>query len=116
MRDEIEQTLLNISVRFRNKLNCYDRIVVVGFALSINPIFPSCVIGLLLSLLNWFILSDTAQSKPDKRLIKISVVVGVALSTFWVFLLFKSWELLVRYFYTQSVHLFDSAFVIGNLV
>ena len=94
MTSEIEKIGISFLTNFRSKLKEYDRAVVIGAALSLTPIFPACLFGFFLSVLNFSLLKRGRLLKRNYKLVIVSLIFSLTFTTAWGYLLY-SFELAI---------------------
>lgn len=84
MRSGLEIFLTDAMYRLRDRLRRRDRAVVIGAVLSFCPIFPACLVGLLISGVNYVLIHRGITRASDQRLVEISLIVSVIFSSVWL--------------------------------
>ena len=77
MKSELEKFINQKIYQIRNILAFRDRAVVLGAILSFIPIPPACILGVLISLVNFLLLKINKLRKSEQKLILISLLVGL---------------------------------------
>lgn len=94
MTSEIEKIGIAVLANFRSKIKEYDRAVVIGAALSLTPIFPACLFGFFLSVLNFWLLKRGRLLKRNYKIVIVSLLFSLTFTATWVFILY-SFELVI---------------------
>ena len=76
MKSELEKFINQKIYQIRNILAFRDRAVVLGAILSFIPIPPACILGVIISLVNFLLLKINKLRKSEQKLILISLLVG----------------------------------------
>lgn len=63
-----------------------DRAVLLGASLSVVPMFPACFFGVMLSLVNLFLIRKNITNQREAGLVKVSLAIGVLNSLIWLYL------------------------------
>ena len=77
MKSELEKFINQKVYQIRNILAFRDRAVVLGAILSFIPIPPACILGVIISLINFLLLKINKLRKSEQKLILISLLVGL---------------------------------------
>ena len=77
MKSELEKFINQKIYQIRNILAFRDRAVVLGAILSFIPIPPACILGVIISLVNFLLLKINKLRKNEQKLILISLLVGL---------------------------------------
>ena len=77
MKSELEKFINQKIYQIRNILAFRDRAVVLGAILSFIPIPPACILGVIISLINFLLLKINKLRKSEQKLILISLLVGL---------------------------------------
>ena len=77
MKSELEKFINQKVYQIRNILAFRDRAVVLGAILSFIPIPPACILGVIISLVNFLLLKINKLRKNEQKLILISLLVGL---------------------------------------
>jgi len=77
MKSELEKFINQKIYQIRNILAFRDRAVVLGAILSFIPIPPACILGVIISLVNFLLLKINKLRKSEQKLILISLLVGL---------------------------------------
>ena len=77
MKSELEKFINQKIYQIRNILAFRDRAVVLGAILSFIPIPPACILGVIISLINFLLLKINKLRKSEQKLILISLLVGI---------------------------------------
>ena len=77
MKSELEKFINQKIYQIRNILAFRDRAVVLGAILSFIPIPPACILGVMISLVNFLLLKINKLRKSEQKLILISLLVGI---------------------------------------
>jgi|SaaInlStandDraft_1057018.scaffolds.fasta_scaffold105403_1 hypothetical protein len=77
MKSELEKFINQKVYQIRNILAFRDRAVVLGAILSFIPIPPACILGVIISLVNFLLLKINKLRKSEQKLILISLLVGL---------------------------------------
>ena len=77
MKSELEKFINQKIYQIRNILAFRDRAVVLGAILSFIPIPPACILGVIISLVNFLLLKINKLRKSEQKLILISLLVGI---------------------------------------
>ena len=72
----LETEALSTLHRWRSAISTHDRAVVLGFVLSLPPLFPVALCGFLLSSLNYLLWKQGKLEIFEERLIKKSLLIG----------------------------------------
>ena len=94
MTSEIEKIGISVLANFRSKIKEYDRAVIIGAALSLTPIFPACLFGFFLSVLNLWLLKRGRLLERNYQIVIVSLLFSLTFTATWVFLLY-SFELVI---------------------
>jgi hypothetical protein len=87
MRSEMEKYLSKKQIYIKKALAGRDRAVVLGAVLSFLPIPPACMMGVLFSVFNLFLLKYGNLNKSNQKVVLVSLIVGLLNSTVVAFLL-----------------------------
>jgi len=87
MRSEMEKYLSKKQIYIKKALAGHDRAVVLGAVLSFLPIPPACMMGVLFSVFNLFLLKYGNLNKSNQKVVLVSLIVGLLNSTVVAFLL-----------------------------
>ena len=77
MKSELEKFINQKIYQIRNILAFRDRAFVLGAILSFIPIPPACILGVIISLINFLLLKINKLRKSEQKLILISLLVGL---------------------------------------
>lgn len=84
MRSQLEMEVSYRLGRLSFLLAQRDRLVVIGAGLSFIPVFPACLLGLLVSLANLYIGTHGRLQRADIRIAKAGVAAGATLTVIWM--------------------------------
>ena len=79
-RSVLEQELTRKVHAFRAELATHDRAVIVGFFLSLFPIPPVSLLGLIISLFNYWLFKNGKLELSERKMILAGIVLGVITS------------------------------------
>jgi len=82
-QSKLEREALDLIGNWRGHLRNSDRAVVIGFLLSITPIFPACFVGFLISLLNYFLIRSDKLDVTNRKIVIFAVISGAIFTIFW---------------------------------
>ena len=81
----LEQAAINALASLGNWVREHDRFVVIGLLFSLLPLPPACFVGLLIALLNAWLLRTGALSGREAKAVRWSLLLGTVNSTIVVF-------------------------------
>ena len=88
MSSKLEQEIKNGAYAFVSKFKGLDRAVVVGAVLSFVPIFPACIIGVIISLANFILIRTKKLNRSNVGIVVVSIGVGTFFSLMWLIVFF----------------------------
>ena len=84
-QSKLEQEALNLAGNLQQRIRRTDRAVIIGFLLSITPVFPACVVGLMLCIINYVLIRSQKLPENNRKIVKIGMVSGLILTISWIF-------------------------------
>ena len=87
MQSKLESFFLNKVQIFKNNIQHRDRAVVIAAVLSFTPIFPACMIGAVISIINLYLVKIGTLKRSELRLSLFSLVAGIIYTAIWVAIL-----------------------------
>lgn len=87
MRSQLEIALEEFFVRLRQSVRSRDRAVVLGVILSCIPVFPACLLGAVVCLMNLLLISSERLPRENLGLARLGLVVGAVFTSVWLFAL-----------------------------
>lgn len=73
----LEQELARKFETFRSDLRHHDRAVLLGFIFSVIPLLPISIIGIFLSLMNFWLYQSGKLEISERRMIVIGIWIGL---------------------------------------
>ena len=88
MESRLESVLALKLMALRQYIASKDRGVLFGAFFAFIPMFPSCFVGVVISLLNLYLLRKSELDRSHTRLVVSSFLTGLTFSTAWVVFFF----------------------------
>lgn len=72
-----ERSLAEVIFALRESIRRHDRFVVMGLVFSLLPLPPACFVGLLLSVINAWLLGSGRLGRQEMKLVRLSLVFSI---------------------------------------
>lgn len=93
-QSKLEQEFFSKITILRNNIALHDRGVMLGFILTIFPIFPATLFGFIISVFNFRLLKSGKLEEFEKNLINKGLILGVINTLFGIVLLVLAYRFL----------------------
>lgn len=87
MQSKLEFFFLKKVQAFKNNIQQHDRAVIVAAVLSFTPIFPACMIGAVISIVNLYLVKIGTLKYFELKLSLFSLAAGIIYTVIWVVIL-----------------------------
>ena len=94
MKSAIEISIIDFVYKLRKFVRTKDRAVVIGFFLACIPIFPACLVGLLISFLNRILIRKNKIHQSEQKLVNYGLIIGFLFTISWLLLFYQFGNLL----------------------
>ena len=84
MRSHLEMEVDKKLQRLKQFIVKQDRFVIIGVVLSFTPIFPACLLGVIISIANIYIGTSGRLSASELRLARFGIIIGSCLTIIWL--------------------------------
>ena len=87
MQSKLESFFLSKTHALKRSIQNRDRAVVIAALLSFTPIFPACIIGASISIINLYLVKMGTLKRSELRLSLYSLAAGMVYTAIWIFIL-----------------------------
>ena len=87
MQSKLESFFLSKVHALKRSIQNRDRAVVIAALLSFTPIFPACMIGAAISIINLYLVKIGTLRRSEIRLSLYSLATGMVYTAIWFFIL-----------------------------
>lgn len=87
MQSKLEIFFLGKVQALKDSIQNRDRAVVIAALLSFTPIFPACMIGAVISIVNLYLVKMGSLKRSELRLSLFSLAAGMVYTILWVVML-----------------------------
>jgi hypothetical protein len=85
----LERAAYEILKSVRINVGTTDRAVLLGLILACIPIFPACLVGTIICILNFLLIKKKKLSLTEEKFVKIGSLIGVCNTFLWIFFLYQ---------------------------